>query len=362
MIERHRKIMILGFHFFQPGSRISPMRGEASSDVFKVWLYAAIAVLLGTWFSPVLYNLGKALSEVSSTKQTNGFLELIAGLCRKADFPEFFTASLVGMAIVLFIPFMDSLRGGRTLEGGNIWRIRLPQGAKTLTMGQRLVRNPDFVRHSATGFLLVVGLFTLLAGALLATGVLQWNQTTGGSLKMVLGWLSIALGLAVIQEVLFRGIAMGIFLRAMRPAAALGLSATLFALIHFLNPPPNLNVVDPDAAGVGFELLGRILTQFATPQILLGSFMPLLALGAVLAYARWRTASLWLPIGLNGGWIFINQVLASVTITSEPDSVLWVISGIPLKQGMVPLMGIVLVGVIANYLTTPQNNNSDVPS
>ncbi len=90
--------------------------------------------------------------------------------------------------------------------------------------------------------------------------------------------------------------------------------------------------------------------------------MPLLALGAMLAYARWRTASLWLPIGLHAGWIFINGVLAAVTVASHPDSILWVISGIPLKQGLVPLVGIVLIGVIANYLITPRDGTSDVPA
>jgi len=338
------------------------MRGEASSDVFKVWLYAAIAVLLGSWLAPALYNIGKALAEVSSEKQTNGFFEMIAGLCRRADFPDFYILSLIGTAVILFVPFMNSLRGGKMLEGCKIWRIRLPQGARILTMGQRLVKNPDFSRHAAIGFLLVVALFSLLAGLLLATGVLQWKHADGGFLKMILGWLTFAFGLAVIQEVLFRGIAMGIFLRAMRPAAALGLSATLFALVHFLHPPPGLDVLDPDAAGVGFELLRKIIAQFAEPHLLLGAFAPLLALGAVLAYARWRTASLWLPIGLDAGWIFINGILANFTVTTHPDSILWVISGMPLKQGLVPLMGIVLIGVIANYLTTPRHGTSDVPS
>jgi membrane protease YdiL (CAAX protease family) len=341
---------------------LAAMRGEASSDVMKVWLYAGASVLLGTWLSPLLYNMGKALAEVSSEKETNGFFEGLAGLCRKADFPDFFVLGLVGMAAVLFIPFMDSLRGGKTTEGSGIWRIRLPQGAKILTMGQRLVRNPDGVRHAGIGFLLAVSLFALLGCVLLATGVLQWKQTGGGISKLFFGWLPFALGLAALQELLFRGITMGIFLRAMRPASALGLSAVLFALVHFLKPPPGLDVSDPDAARVGFELLGKIIGQFAEPRILLGSFAPLLALGVVLAYARWRTASLWLPIGLHAGWIFINQVFGTLSATSDPDSVLWVISGVPLRQGLVPLIGIVIVGVLATYLTTPKDEAPDVAS
>lgn len=338
------------------------MRGAASSDVIKVWLYAAVVVLLGAWISPMLYNLGKALAEVSATKQTNGLLESLARLCQQADFPDFFTLSLIGTAVVLFGPFVDSLRGGKKLESGAAWRIRLPQGEKLLMKGQALVRNPNCFRHGAIGFALVVVLFALLAGFLLAMGVLQWNHGHGSSLKTLPAWLLFALGLAVIQEVLFRGIAMGIFLRAMRPAAALGLSAMLFALVHFLNPAKGLNVVDPDASGVGFELLGEIIAQFAEPSLLLGSFTPMLALGAVLAYARWQTASLSLSIGLHAGWIFINGILASMVVTTETDPVLWVITGVPLKQGLVPLVGIILAGVIANHLATPKTGSADVTS
>jgi uncharacterized protein len=358
----HRKITIQSFHFFSSRTTVAAMRSEAINDVLKVWLYAAGAVMLGTWVSPVLYNLGKALAEVSSVKQTNGFFESLAGLCRRADFPDFFVLSLIGAAVVLFVPFMDWLRGGKTLEGGKIWRIRLPQGARILTMGQRLVKNPDFFRHGAIGFSLVVVLFAVLAGLLLASGILQWKGGQEGFLKAALGWLTFAFGLAVIQELVFRGIAMGVFLRAMRPAAALGLSAILFALVHSLNPPPGVDVSDPDASGVGFELLGKIVAQFAGPHLLLGGFAPLLGLGAVLAYARWRTASLWLPIGLHAGWIFINGILATTTVNSQSDSIPWVISGIPLKQGLVPLVAIIMVGVISKYLTTTRDGASDVPA
>jgi membrane protease YdiL (CAAX protease family) len=133
---------------------------------------------------------------------------------------------------------------------------------------------------------------------------------------------------------------MGIFLRAMRPAAALGMSALLFALVHFLNPPPALNVLDPDVAGTGFELLRKIAEQFSESRIVLGTFMPLLALGGVLAYARWRTVSLCLPIGLHAGWIFTNVILG----------------GTILKQGFAPLAGILIAGAFTNYLTRPADD------
>ena len=317
------------------------MRSEASSQVFKVWLYAAGSVLLGTWTAPLLYNAGKALAEICATKQTNGPLEWLAGICQRTDFPGFFAASLVMCAVVLFLPFMQWLHGGRAAALANPWSFRLPENTKARTAGQCLAKNPRGLRQSVTGFLLVTALFLMIAGV----GIFEWKFPAESVVKFVLRAFATALGLAILQEILFRGIAMGIFLRAMRPAAALGMSAVLFAFVHFLNPLPGLHVADPDAAGTGFELLRKIAGQFSEPRIVLGTFTPLLALGGVLAYARWRTASLCLPMGLHAGWIFTNMILG----------------GAALSQGLVPLAGILTAGVLANYLITPADD-TDTPA
>ena len=154
------------------------------------------------------------------------------------------------------------------------------------------------------------------------------------------------------MEVFFRGVAMGIFLRAMRPAAALGMSAAFFALVLSVIPPPGLNVADPEAAGTGFELLRLMAARFADWRSVCGTFAPLLALGGVLAYARWRTASLWLPIGLHTGWLFAKGMLGKLSAAAggaaTNDALL---SGGLLQQGVIPLVAIVVAGVLAHYLT-----------
>lgn len=329
------------------------MRNEAASDALKVWLYAGASVVLGAWISPLLYNAGKALAEVSSVKVTNDPLEWLAGICRGADFPQFFTTSLLIAGLILLLPFIEWLRGGR---GNGSWRsgsLRLPDRSQGGVTGQRLRPNPQGLRQAVTGFLLVSTLFLLLAGALIPAGVLTW-KTPGDALpKVVLRGLGVAAISAVIQEVLFYGVAMGIFLRAMRPSAAVAMAAIFFALVHFFNPPTGLNVADPDASGIGFELLGKITTRFSEPPAILGTLAPLLALGGVLAYARWRTASLWLPLGLHAGWIFVSSLLASVTMTAGHQGSI----GTSVGQGVVSLVGILLAGILASHILT-----SDVPT
>lgn len=328
------------------------MRGESPTEVLKVWLYAMASVLLGAWFAPLLYNAGKALAEVSSVKQTNGPLHWLAGICRSADFPKFFEASLLAAALLLFLPFIHWLRAGpRSVEGRHH-----PDRARGWNGGQRLLSNPRGPRQAATGFLLVTLLFFLLAGVLVLAGVLAWKNPGASVARIVLTGLATALGLAVLQEILFRGIALGIFLRSLRPLPALALSALLFAFVHFIIPPLGLNVTDPDASGVGFELLWKIAASLSDPRVVLGAFAPLLALGAVLACARWRTASLWLPVGLHAGWIFVNTILGSVTVASgQPGSLKWALAGASLQQGLVPLAGIIVAGILTNYLTRPDD-------
>ncbi|MEX1049830.1 MAG: CPBP family intramembrane glutamic endopeptidase [Akkermansiaceae bacterium] len=309
----------------------------AAADSGKVWLYATASVGLGAWMGPLVYNAGKALAEVSAGRHLNDPLDWLARLCREADFPQFFLASLVLAAGLLALPFIAWLGGGYRRDAAE--------------SGLRLRPNPRGPRQAATGFLGVALLFLLSAGLWLLTPALEWRPAGANLPFLVASALVVAVGWAFLQEILFRGIALGIFLRALRPAVALGLSATLFALVHGLNPPPGMTVADPDAGGTGFEMLGKIVTRFSDPRVVLSHLAPLLALGGVLAYARWRTASLWLPTGIHAGLLFANDLLGSVVATSPRGSGAW------LGHGLLPLAGILFAGILSHRLSSNPNPN-----
>lgn len=327
------------------------MRNESLGDVGKVWLYAAASVLLGAWMSPLLYNAGKALAEVSVSKATNGPLEWLAGLCRAAAFPRFFEAGVLLAALLLFLPWMEWIHARRGAAGGGPWRLRLPDGARVSARGQWLERNPRGWWHMCAGFLLAAGLLLSLGLALVPAGYLTLRHPGGG--LPVLRLLVLALASAVVMEVFFRGIAMGIFLRAMRPAAALGMTAAFFALALSAVPPAGLDVADPEAARPGFEMLRLLAMRFADPRTVMTDLAPLLALGTVLAFARWRTASLWLPVGLSAGWWFAKRLLAEWSATAA-STVAPAADHDWVPQGLVPVAAIVIAGMLARFLfTTP---------
>lgn len=304
------------------------MRNPARGDVWLVWLYAAAAVALGAWLAPWLYNAGMALAEVSSRKTTNEALQGLAGVCQTADFPRFYAAGLLLAGALLFFPWLE-------------W-LHLRHGAAAAVAGQPLRAHPQTLWHAGAGFLLAAGLLLVLELAVAPAGWSLPRHWDGGVAALALK----AMAGAVVLEAFFRGLTLGVFLRAMRPAAALGMSALFFALVMSAMPLPGENVADPEAAGTGFEMLRLAAWRFADWRSICGHFAPLLALGGVLAYARWRTAALWLPIGLHAGWWFARTLPRHLPGGASP-----VLSGSLLQQAVLPLAVLLVAGVLTHRLT-----------
>lgn len=135
------------------------------------------------------------------------------------------------------------------------------------------------------------GLVIVLLGSDLygiVTHALHWNlQTNTDTLLQeaktapltVMGALAGSVIVAPLcEEIFFRGYLFGGLLRRARPVAAVVISAILFAIAHTL----------------------------------VGSFVPLLLIGLVLAVTRWRTGSLWPGIAIH----LCNNALATILVIS----------------------------------------------
>jgi hypothetical protein len=79
--------------------------------------------------------------------------------------------------------------------------------------------------------------------------------------------------------------------------------------------------------------------------MVLAAFTTLFLLGWILADARLRTRSLWLPIGLHSGWIFVSGVVGKVT--KRPEILPWL--GRNFLIGLIPL-GLALVSWALMFL------------
>ncbi len=352
---------------FPAGITLRPVQRGQQSDVLKIFAYVAATLVLAAVISPWLYQLGKGLAEVTADKQTNGAIRYLADAAGRADFPKFFDRALMLSALVLLFPLTAWLRLGRPPGSyrDTPWSLRLPDNVVVVDRGQPLRRNPQGWLQFGTGFILAAGLLLLSGWLMLQAGCFMWRdaaESTRGAVNKVpeaIQWakaarkvLPGAVIVALIEEVLFRGVLLGIFLRAMRPAPAIALLSFLFAFVHFLQPPPFAKVPDPEASNAGFILLGQIFGRFAEPLNLISRFSILAAVGVVLAYARFRTASLWLPIGLHIGWVFGVGMFKAATwpVAALPEAARWLV-GMSLLEGLLPLSVVIVTGMLVHLMT-----------
>ena len=135
--------------------------------------------------------------------------------------------------------------------------------------------------------------------------MLPWGKLPGIALSAAV--------VAVLEETLFRGAIFGLLRRALAPFAALFLTTTLFAIVHFLKPSDDLQISAGRRGRAGFARCGYVFDQFAEPMKLLAGFTTLFVLGWMLGYATLRTRALWMSIGLHAGVVFVKMSFAKLT-------------------------------------------------
>ncbi len=352
-----------------PSVSIRRVRRALQNDVLKILAYVVAAMLLGALLAPWLYTAGKALAEVTQgadlaqRKETNGFIEWLAAACRNAEFPRFFNRALMISALVLLIPLIQWLRmeRGKLVYRDTPWSLRLPEAAIATNEGQPLKRNHRGPGQLFLGFLIAASGLLLLGLALVHANAFVWRNgspSNGVVLPAVNGWKVVrsavgpAVVVSIIEEIVFRGVLLGLFLRAMRHWPAIVCVSLLFAIVHFLQPPVGVVVPDPESPTAGLWLIAQIFARFTQPLDLISGFATLTAVGMVLAYARCRTASLWLPIGLHSGWIFGITVFKAITwVAPGVSPAAKFLAGPTLREGLAPLVVVLLTGVAVHGFT-----------
>ena len=157
-------------------------------------------------------------------------------------------------------------------------------------------------------------------------------------LKTVMPWSSLvgvfgaAIAVPLIEELFFRGLLLGILLQGLRSILATLITSAFFAIIHFLKAPARSDEVVTWFSG--FRSIANSFAQFADPTMVLALFATLFLIGWILADARLRTRSLFLPIGLHSGWILVAGVVGKLT-RHATTMLPWL--GTNLLTGLLPL-------------------------
>lgn len=297
---------------------------KSNPVILRLLAYFAGVVLIACLLAPPLYWAGTALAE-------KGILHFLDGF----PFHRYFSRSVQLAALFMLWPAFRWIGIRRFQELG-------------------IERNPLRWRDLAMGLGMALIPVLALAAGYLFFGVysLKKDFAIGGAIRI----LGTAGAVAVLEEFLFRGVLLGLFLRSMRPAAAILLSSAVFALVHFMR-------VAKDGSETvvtwwsGFAQLPQMFSS-APPWPLLGwGIFSLLLAGILLGMAAIRTRSLFLPIGIHAGWIIGQQGLqwAAKFRIKPPDALLpWVgqnvVSG-AVPTGLIPT-GILLLttGLVIYYL------------
>lgn len=287
-----------------------------------LWVVASVGI--AAWIAPWIYVVGKGIGEAALAGGWDGVGGWLGSACRRAGFGRYFNRSLMLAALGL-LPVLW-------------WRLR---GLRRVTMelpGWRLDRS---LRSGwwlwLLGAVVSAGVVWCLGLGLEAVGsfALRPEQPGMGVWLQKAVWSAVAV--AVVEEWLFRGLFLGLWLRVSRPWAACVGTSLVFAFVHFLAPPPGYQVADPTSVWAGFRWLGGILLHFTDPGFIAADFLTLFGIGVVLAGARLRTGGLWLPVGLHFGWVFAFKGfnLNHAKLADGPVGALLV--GESLRSGLLPL-------------------------
>lgn len=299
-----------------------------------VWVAASL--LLAAIISPWLYQAGKWLAEVAAQRELPGLLEWLASACGRAKFGRFFDRALLVSALLLLPPLFRRIRRLRETR---------PHGTELLKLGWRRASI-----QLVAGCLLAGGILWALCGFVEWTGAFVDRPSSLGLGRFASKVLLPAAGASLVEEWLFRGVLLGLWLRFARPLAACLGSSLLFAFLHFIKPPPGTVIADPSHPLAGIELLGGVFLNYLDPRFFIGDFISLTAVGLILAWARLRTGALWFSIGLHAGWIMAFKA-ASLLYRDVPGHPLhpWGV-GDSLRSGMLPLLTLIVTAGISHFV------------
>jgi membrane protease YdiL (CAAX protease family) len=287
-------------------------------DAARLLGYFAATILFGAVAAPILFWGTQWLG-------AHGIIPALAAF----GFGAFFHRALMLGALFFLWPFLRWLQ---------------IKGLRDLGLAPNQHRSRDL----AIGFLisalpvLCCGVFLVALGNYTMRAHVAWKAVATVALTAAV--------VPLVEEILFRGLFLGVLLRSNRPVTAALLSSGIFSIVHFLKSPEQTSTSVGWTSG--FISLAHSFDQFTEPMLVLAGFTTLFLIGVILAHARLRTQSLWLPIGLHAGWILTSGVFNKIA-HREIVALPWL--GKSLLIGLVPLciclVSWILLGAWLGYVS-----------
>jgi membrane protease YdiL (CAAX protease family) len=306
------------------------------SEIGTAVMWVCGALLMAAVLAPWAYQGGKWLAAHAQANELPSLIENLAGSCGRAEIDRFFDRCLLVSALVLLPVLLKRIRRLRSdadTPMDRMARFSWPSVAAQIAIGCVI----------AGGILWGVGFILDAAGAC----VPKANPPALGKLlpKIIIP----AVAAPLVEEWVFRGLLLGLWLRFARPAAACIGTSLVFAFLHFLKPPDGAVIADPAHALAGFELLGKILLHFTDPLFFVTDFATLSVVGLILAWARVRTGALWFSIGLHAGWVAAFKGFNLLYMDVDGHFLRpWGV-GDSLRSGVLPLLALGVTAIVCHF-------------
>jgi len=271
----------------------------------------------------------------------------LSALLSKSEFPGYFNRAAMLAAFIGLIPMLRSLHMTRRQMTGD---LTARQGWPQLGLGFGV----------ALVWIAAMGIVCFAAEAC--------------RLKSSPGWGGIAMPLAsgftvaAMEELLFRGAALGMLSHSLGARRGLWWTTLFFALVHFLKPPAHGTILAEQVTWTsGFWVIPQLFRGFGQWNNFIGEFVLLFAVGWVLATARQRTGGLWLSIGLHAGWVagmkYFSQIIATTPSLNNSEFAPWLVrntcrSIVSPIVGVVPVLAVLLTGIVALSLARRMSGTS----
>jgi membrane protease YdiL (CAAX protease family) len=245
----------------------------------KILVFLLGTLILGAALAPVLFWCSQPLSEMPG-------LDFL----KDTDFSRFFARAILLAAVLLGIPVVQWIG------------IRRFHDLKIAWAWSRSWQLP-------AGFLLAAIVVALWGWFAMKVGLAEMKLRPPWNL--VPNLLLTSISVAVIEELLFRGVIFGLFRQTTPTWLAAIIVSAIFSIIHPLRPGSTGS--EAITWHSGFDLLFQSIQHLIQPLDLIGGFLTIFVLGLVLAHATIKTGALWLPIGVHSGVVFAKMSFNKLT-------------------------------------------------
>ena len=287
----------------------------------KILAYLAVVFVAGALVAPPVFWLGQAL-------EAAGITDWLA----KFPFHRVLSRCLQVSALVLLFPALRWIG------------LRRPSDLYPRS-------NPMAMADLAVGLVLSVALVASFAFVCLMAGWLEWRP---GAAWAGLGRIVVtAVFVSGIEEIVFRGVVLGLCLWSLPKVGAIACTTVLFALVHFIKPAKTDIAPDVVHWWSGLAEAMRFANGLPAGWLLFFGVASLFAAGWILGSAALATRSLWLPVGLHAGWVFAQQTsnLFLQPAVAGAVGLPWLgpnlVSG-AVPTGLLPLGVLLLTGFLVN--------------